>query len=93
MARQLTDLINILKSNFVLAITPAITKSYARNDMDRYQNLVFKGSKFSFFIMLFILLPLIFEIDFVLKFWLENPPIYCAYFVVLILIRGAGGLL
>jgi O-antigen/teichoic acid export membrane protein len=85
-ARQLTDLINNLRANFTLAITPSITKSYANNEISQYKGLVFKGSKFGFFIMLFILLPLIFEIKFVLKFWLDNPPIYCAHFVVLILI-------
>lgn len=73
-------------TNFQTAINPQLTKSYAQNDFERMHFLLFWGSKFSFFLLLCIILPIIIEADFILSLWLEEVPDYSVTFVQLILL-------
>lgn len=71
--------------NFQMAINPQITKSYARNDLKTMHNLVKTSSKFSFFLLFFISLPLMLEANQVLKWWLGIVPEHTVAFLRLIL--------
>ena len=71
--------------SFQTALGPQLTKSYARGELDYMHNLVVKGSKFSFYILFFIVLPLMFEAPVVLKLWLGTVPNYTVNFLRLIL--------
>ena len=75
-------------ANFQMAVNPQLTKSYAQGNLDYMHQLLVKSSKFSFFILLFIALPLMIEADFVLKLWLGTVPEHTTNFLVLILIVG-----
>lgn len=75
-------------SNFQMALNPQLTKSYAQENLDYMHKLLIKSSKFSFYILFFIILPLMFEAEFVLKIWLGNVPEHTADFLRLILITG-----
>jgi len=75
-------------SNFQMAINPQLTKSYAQNDLDRMHNLLIRSSKFSFYIILFIAIPLMIEAQMVLKVWLGIVPDHTVNFLRLILIIG-----
>lgn len=75
-------------SNFQMALNPQLTKSYAQGDLNNMHRLLKKSSKFSFFILLFIVLPLMFEAEFVLNLWLGIIPEYTVTFLRLILIVG-----
>lgn len=75
-------------SNFQMALNPQLTKSYAQEDLDYMHKLLIKSSKFSFYILFFIVLPLMFEAEFVLKIWLGSVPEHTANFLRLILITG-----
>lgn len=70
-------------TNFQMAINPQITKSYATEDFNRLHNLIICGSKFSFFLMLMIVLPVSLEIKPILKIWLGEVPAYTATFAIL----------
>lgn len=72
-------------SNFQIALNPQITKSYAKGEYDRLRSLMFKSSKFSFFAMFLIVIPIIYNIDFLLKIWLVEIPKYTTGFVILAL--------
>lgn len=61
-------------TNFTTAINPQITKSYAAVDMDYLYNLVCKGSKFSYLIMLFFAVPFMFETETIMQLWLKDYP-------------------
>ncbi len=74
-------------SNFQMAINPQIYKSYAANDINIMHNLVLQGSKFSFFLMALLIAPLLYSIDFILVWWLDNPPPNAAVFVFFSLIN------
>lgn len=71
--------------NFMSAINPQITKSYASGDRVYMFSLVERGARFSFYIILLFALPIIFEADFILTLWLKHYPAYTVNFVRLIL--------
>lgn len=75
-------------NNFQMAFNPQITKSYAQGDMHRMHSLIIHGSKFSFYILLFIIVPLMIEAPTVLKIWLGIVPEHTVNFLRLILIIG-----
>ena len=49
-------------------------------------NLVFRGCKFTYFLMYVFALPLILEMNTVLNLWLETPPDYAVIFTSLVLV-------
>lgn len=73
-ATQAETAIKHFVTNFTTAINPQITKSYAVGDMDYLYNLVCKGSKFSYLIMLFFAVPFMFETETIMQLWLKNYP-------------------
>lgn len=75
-------------NNFQMALNPQLTKSYAQGDLDHMHRLLVKSSKFSFYILFFIVLPLMFEAELVLKLWLGIVPEHTVIFLRLILIVG-----
>lgn len=72
-------------SNFQMALTPQITKSYAVKDLSRMHSLIYSSSKFSFFLLFLVVLPLILEAQMVLTVWLKNVPEHSVWFMRLIL--------
>lgn len=75
-------------SNFQMALNPQLTKNYAQGDLDNMHRLLVKSSKFSFYILFFIVLPLMFKAEFVLRLWLSIVPEHTVSFLRLILIVG-----
>ena len=75
-------------SNFQTAINPQITKRYAAGEIENLYNLVFRSTCFSYYMMLFLSLPVILEIHFLLGIWLGEFPPYTAIFCQLILINS-----
>lgn len=82
-ATQVEGIIKQFVTNFTTALNPQITKSYAAGNIDYMNTLVCRGAKYSWLMMLFFAIPLVFEADIVLKLWLKNPPEYAALFVKL----------
>ena len=84
-ARGLTgtvsNAVGIFYNNFILALNPQITKSYAAGDLEYVKSLSFRGTKFCFFVLFLFALPLFLEIDFVLNLWLVSVPEHTANFV------------
>ena len=73
-------------SNFMTALNPQITKSYAIGDLKYCHSLVERGSRFSFFILLLIAMPIFLETEFVLTLWLKQYPEHTINFVRLVLV-------
>lgn len=73
-------------NGFTTAINPQITKSYASNDYSYLYQLICRGSKFSFFIMLVMAVPIIIESDSILNLWLKEVPAYTSIFLRLVII-------
>lgn len=85
-ANQVNNAVYQLISNFQVAFEPQITKSYAANEKDYLTDLIFKTSKFSFFLLWFFVLPLSLNAQIVLKVWLVEVPDYSVIFLRIILI-------
>lgn len=81
--------ITSFSGNFMTALNPQITKSYAAGDYDYMNSLVERGSRFSFYIILVFILPVMLETEFILKLWLGIYPEYSVSFVRLVLIVSA----
>lgn len=71
-----------------MALNPQLTKSYAQNDLEYMHKLLIKSSKFSFYILYLITLPLMFEANQILEWWLGEIPDHTANFLRLTLWIG-----
>jgi O-antigen/teichoic acid export membrane protein len=71
--------------NFMTAINPQITKYYANRQFDKMFGLIFKGARFSYYILLFLSLPILFNTHFILVAWLKLVPEHTVLFVQLTL--------
>lgn len=74
--------------NFMVALNPQITKSYAAGDYDYMHKLVFLGSKYSYFLMLLFMIPICLETRLLLTLWLKIVPDYAVVFTQLSLIAS-----
>lgn len=83
---QIESAVTQFVGNFTMALAPQITKSYARRDKDYMHKLVCNGSKFSFFLMLLVTIPLLFETHYILQLWLKLVPDYTVTFTRLTLL-------
>ena len=84
-AFQVSGAINQLVSNFQLAVNPPIIKSYAQSDVDLYK-LVYSASKYSYVLLLFLIVPLSTECEYILHLWLYDVPQYTIAFTRLAMI-------
>lgn len=89
-ARGIANMVNNVlisfSTNFVTALTPQIIKSYAIGDYEYMYSLVERGSRFSYYVLLILALPVLFETEFILTLWLKNYPEHTVNFIRLILI-------
>ncbi|MDF7666420.1 hypothetical protein PT273_00900 [Orbaceae bacterium ESL0727] len=83
---QLQNAISLFMNNFLLAINPQIIKNYSIGEKEHFFLLINKGSRFSFIIMSILITPIIYNIDYVLYFWLKIVPTNTNIFVILSLI-------
>lgn len=72
--------------NFMMALNPQITKSYAAKEQEYMFSLVERGSRFSFYIILILAIPVLLETDFLLTIWLKQYPEHTINFVRLVLL-------
>lgn len=72
-------------SNVQMAINPQITKSYAVGNLERMHSLIYSSSKYCFFLMLIIVMPIIIGTDAILTLWLKRVPQYTVWFTRIIL--------
>lgn len=87
-AVQVSGAATTFANNFMVALNPQITKSYAAGEENASLRLVFLGSRMGFYLMFFISLPIFIETEYILKIWLNDVPEYSVIFVRLILINS-----
>lgn len=85
-ANQVNHAVSGFSNNFMTAVKPQITKSYAAGDIAYMTTLVNQSARFSFYLLLFLSLPIIVNIDFILSLWLKTVPDSTSIFVVLTMI-------
>lgn len=72
--------------NFMIALKPQITKSYASGDWNYMMKLVYQGSRLSYYMLLVLCLPIFVNTDYLLHLWLQTVPDHSVSFVQLTLI-------
>ena len=85
-AVQVQSILHGFVVNFQTAINPQITKSYAADDNKRVLDLLFFSSKFSFYLMLFLCLPVFIEAPIILNLWLVKVPDHTINFIRLLIL-------
>ncbi len=85
-SRQVQNAVTQFISNFMTALNPQITKSYASGDERNTNNLIFFGVRFSYYLILLISLPIILKTNYILTVWLTKFPENTVIFVRLVLI-------
>ena len=86
-AYQVSTAIYQFVTNFSTAVNPQITKYYANGKKNEMLKLVFQSSKFSYFLLFIISMPLLLETEFLLSVWLKELPEYVVLFTRLVIIN------
>jgi len=86
-AYQINSAVNGFVTNFQMAVNPQIVKSYATEDIEYMHQLIFRGAKYSFFLLFIMALPVLLETEIILKTWLKIVPDYTVLFTRLVLIN------
>lgn len=85
-AYQVQGAITRLSDSFITAVKPQIIKLYAQNQIKEMMSLVSTSSRFSFYLMWLVALPIILEADYILTLWLGEYPDHTVSFFYLIMI-------
>lgn len=80
-ASQVEGLAMHFVSNFMTALNPQITKSYASGNLSDMHQLICRGARFSFYLVMFFAIPICLETDRVLYLWLGKLPDYSVVFI------------
>lgn len=85
-AVQVQGAIHQFSMNFQMALNPQITKTYAVGRLDEMHRLVYRSSKFTFFLLFTLCLPVLIETPMILEIWLKTVPNYTVIFLRLMII-------
>lgn len=85
-AMQINGIIGQFIGNFMVAINPQITKEYAAGNYERMHQLIFRGTRLSYYLFMFLSIPIFFEIESILYVWLGQVPEHTVVFTRLALL-------
>ncbi len=85
---QVNAAANQFVSNFQTAANPQIVKRYAAKDYEGSKQLLLQTTKFSFYLMLLLSLPICLGAKQLLKLWLGIVPEYTVIFLQLVIIQS-----
>lgn len=85
-AYQVQGAVTQFGNNFMTAVRPQIIKLYAQGEIKEMFKLVYLSSNFSYYLMLFLILPLSLEADYILSLWLGEYPDHSVSFLILVFI-------
>ena len=86
LSNQVLQAVDGFVTNFITAVKPQITKSYAAGNYEYMNSLIYKSTKFSYFLFIMLSLPIIINADFLLGLWLKSVPEHSVSFVRLTLL-------
>ena len=88
LALKINGLLNQFIGNYRTAVNPQIVKKYAAGDREGSRRLAIMSTKYTYYLMLIIVVPLFLLIDPALKIWLDEVPEGLNAFVQLALVQG-----
>lgn len=85
-AQQINSVIGQFVTNFQVAYTPQIVKSFAAGENNKFQTLIVQSMKVSFMLITFIGIPFAVNAELVVTLWLKEIPEFTLLFIRLMLI-------
>lgn len=87
-AAQIESVVLKFVNDFTTAINPQIIKCYAEGNLSTMNTLICRGAKFSYFLLFFLSLPVMFEAYTLLHWWLGIVPDHTVNFFRLTMIAS-----
>lgn len=87
-ANQVNMAANQFVQNFRTAVNPQIVKQYAAGDINRSKRLLLDSTKYSFYLMLMLSLPICLVAETLLRLWLGVIPEYATIFLQLAIVTS-----
>jgi O-antigen/teichoic acid export membrane protein len=87
-ANQLSGQLMAFSNTMMKALNPVIAKSEGGGNRELMLKATLMGSKFSFMLLAFFVVPFIIEAPYILKLWLKEIPDWAIVFTILQLIRS-----
>ena len=85
-AFQIQGAVTQFINNFMTSVRPQVIKNYAEGNVERMYSMTFYTAKFSYILMLALVIPICFEIRYILKLWLgDSVPENTALFAIIVL--------
>lgn len=88
LAEQVNGAVNRFVANFQTAVNPQLIKNYASDQLGEMKTLLFRSTRFSYYLLLALSLPIILKMDFILHLWLKEVPDYTTGFCQLVLVSS-----
>ena len=83
---QVQSAVSQFATNFMTALNPQIVKNFAMGNHEYVNSLLFYGARFSYYVMLIFVIPIIINTPYILNLWLGQVPEYSVQFVRLALL-------
>ncbi len=87
-ANQVRNAVYSFVTNFQTAFNPQLVSLYANGSREQMISLIFRSTKFSYYLLFIISAPVIFNCSAILSKWLTEVPPYTAIFTQLIIISS-----
>lgn len=81
-SNQITYIVSNFVNSFQTAFQPQITKLYVKRDFDELVRLTIQTSRMSSYLVMFFMVPIIFQVDNFLTLWLGEYPEYAVEFCI-----------
>ncbi|MBO9584157.1 MAG: hypothetical protein J7574_08360 [Flavobacterium sp.] len=85
---QINGQLGAFASTMLKALNPMISKSEGAGNRELMLEAAMRGSKISFFLLMFFVIPAFIEMPFIFKLWLKNIPEFAIVFCRLFLIKS-----
>lgn len=90
-AQQIDGQLKVFSNNMLKALNPVITKKEGAGNTNKMLEITMAGTKFSFMMFSFFIIPFIIEAPEILRIWLKNVPEHCVLFCRLQLMASMFG--
>lgn len=85
---QVRSAIVKLTGNLTFSFSPQLVINYANGEWDKVDKIWTIGTKCAIALFAALSIPIIINADYILKIWLDNPPMYTTLFLQLILVEN-----
>jgi O-antigen/teichoic acid export membrane protein len=95
LAMQVGSALNQFSASVITAVNPQVTKSFANGDRTYMLSLLLRGSRFAYYTVWLVSLPVLVETPAILQLWLGEVPLHTVIFVrltiALVLVESLSG--